>query len=327
MGAFASLMPPVAAGWGRVEVLRQIAGAILARGEGSPVAILVDDAHLLDDSSGALTHLLAGGDERLFLLATVRSGEPAPDSVVALWKDGLVERLDLAPLDAGGVAELLDLTLGAPVDGAAAHLLWQRTQGNALFLRELVLASLASDVLRSEDGVWRLTGSLPISPRLQEIVEARLGDLTDAVRRSLGVVSLGEPLGADVLQEIDPETDLELLEQHGLIRMEASGRRLDVRLAHPLYGEVVRARLSPLRVRTVIRALAEALQRTGARRREDTLRVATLSLDGAGLRDRRPCCARPPSPVSASTSRSPSAWPRPPSRPAPGSTPGCCSAS
>jgi len=45
----------------REEVLRQGAAAVIARGEGHPVAVFVDDTHLLDDASAALTHLLAGG--------------------------------------------------------------------------------------------------------------------------------------------------------------------------------------------------------------------------------------------------------------------------
>src|SRR5438309_6312658 len=96
-GAFASLVPDLAPSTDLLEVLRQIARAVSERGEGKPVAIFVDDAHLLDESSAALTHLLAT-TEQTFVLATLRSGEPAPASVVALWKDGLAERLELYPL-------------------------------------------------------------------------------------------------------------------------------------------------------------------------------------------------------------------------------------
>jgi len=72
-GAFASLVPDLAPSTDLLEVLRQIARAVSGRGEGKPVAVFVDDAHLLDESSAALTHLLAT-TEQTFVLATLRPG-------------------------------------------------------------------------------------------------------------------------------------------------------------------------------------------------------------------------------------------------------------
>jgi hypothetical protein len=86
-GAFASLVPDLAPSTDLLEVLRQIVREVAQRGEGRPVAVFVDDAHLLDEASAALTHLLATTPET-FVLATLRSGEPAPEPIVALWKDG-----------------------------------------------------------------------------------------------------------------------------------------------------------------------------------------------------------------------------------------------
>jgi DNA-binding CsgD family transcriptional regulator/type II secretory pathway predicted ATPase ExeA len=280
-GAFASLIPHVDPGSDRRQMLRRIAQAIAGRGEGRAVAVFVDDAHLLDDASAALTHLLAG-TAGTCLLATLRSGEPACDPVVALWKDGLAERIDLGPLTPAHVAELLAGGLGGPVDGAAAHLLYERTRGNALALRELVLGALEAGVLRSEEGVWRLRGVLPTSPRLVEIIESRLRDVGEPVRRGLDVLALAEPLEVALVLTAEPSIDLEDLERRGLARIERTDRRLSARLAHPLYGEALRARLSPLRARASARALADALGSTGARRREDTLRLATWRLDGGG---------------------------------------------
>ncbi len=278
-GAFASLVPDLVPSTDLLEVLRQIARAVAGRGEGKPVAVLVDDAHLLDSSSAALTHLLAT-TEQTFVLATLRSGEQAPDPVVALWKDGLAERLEIHPLPIHEVEELLCAALGGPVDGATVHVLQKRTEGNALFLRELVLGALEAGLVRREEDVWRLGGPLPASSRLIEIIEARLGHLEDPVRRALGVLALGEPLEVELLQVVDPAIDLEALERRGLVHIEQEGRRLGARLPHPLYAEVLSARLSPLRARASAKALAGALKESGARRREDTLRLAIWSLSG-----------------------------------------------
>ena len=281
-GAFAHLVPELAATSDRLEVLGQIAHAVIAAGSGKPVAVLVDDVHLLDESSAALTHLLATR-EGVFVLATLRSSEPAPDPILALWKDGLAERLELHPLALNDVDDLLAAALGGPVDGATVQALQKRTEGNVLFLRELVLGALDAGVLRQEDGVWRLGGLPAASSRLLEIIEARLGHLDEPAASALRLLALGEPLEVDLLPAIDPAIDVQALERRGLVRTDARGRRLAARLPHPLYAEVLRARLSPLRARDLARCLAHALGSTGARRREDTLRLAIWSLEGGGI--------------------------------------------
>lgn len=48
----------------------------------------IDDAHLLDDHSAALVHLLAE-TQRCAIVTTVRIGESVPDSITVLWKDEL----------------------------------------------------------------------------------------------------------------------------------------------------------------------------------------------------------------------------------------------
>jgi DNA-binding CsgD family transcriptional regulator len=274
-------VPDLAPSTDLLQVLRTIADAIRGRGQGKPVAVLVDDAHLLDQPSAALTQLLAT-TEKTFVLATLRSGEPAPDAVVALWKDELAERIELHPFAAHEVEELLTTALQGPVDGATVYLLHRRTQGNVLFLREVVLGALEADVLRREDGVWRLGGALPASSRLGEIIGTRLSGVGEGGRYTLEVLALGEPLEVKLLQAVQSQVDLDALERRGLVRIEQDGRRLTARLTHPLYGEVLRARLSPLRFRESTRALAQALAAVGARRREDTLRLAVWSLDGGG---------------------------------------------
>lgn len=277
-GAFAHLLPDVALGQDKVTLLRLIADVILKQGNGKTVALLIDDAHLLDGPSAALTHLLAAGG-RSVVLATMRTGEPAADPIVALWKDEVAERLDLEPLSLEQVGALLPAVLGGAVDGATAYLFYRYTQGNALFLREAILSALSTDALDQAQGVWRLRGALPASSRLVELIESRLGRLDGVERRTLTVLAVGEPLELQLLTDIVP-AGVEALEDRGLVRVERDGRRLTARLPHPLYAEVLRARASALQVRNFAAALGAALHSTGGRRREDPLRLAAWSLDG-----------------------------------------------
>jgi len=279
-GAFSPLLPEVVLGVDRTDILRAVTRAIVERGEGNPVALFIDDVHLLDDASAALSHQLIRRPE-VFLLATHRSGEPAPDAVLNIWKDGLAERVDVEPLSEPDVDELLSKVLGGPLDGGARRLLWVRSGGNVLFLRELLVAAVEAGILRAEDGLWRIHGALPSSARLVEILETRLAGLEPPERETLQLLALAQPLGVEMLQRLT-FGDIEALEQRGLIVSERDGRRLQLRLAHPLYGEILRSRMTPLRASAVSRALADAHEGTTARRHDDALRQATWRLEGGG---------------------------------------------
>jgi len=287
-GAVAPLLPaeswPEAAAGGvldRADLLRRFGAALAERAGGRRLVLLVDDAHLLDDASATLVYQLACSGTTL-VLATVRTGERAPDPVIALWKDGLLDRLDVGGLDGQTIDELLTEALGGPVNPAAVVRLTARCQGNVLFLRELVLGALESGALVNDGGMWCLAGALAPSRRLVELVEARLDKLGDRERALLEAVALAEPLSAAELDALSGTAEAELLEQAGLLISTVDGRRLEFHLAHPLHGEVLRQEISWLRRRGIARALAAAVESTGARRSGDLLRVASWRLDAGG---------------------------------------------
>ncbi|MDQ1503950.1 MAG: hypothetical protein QOD57_1677 [Actinomycetota bacterium] len=286
LGALAGLLPARHHGEmggvdDRADLLRRSAAALVERAGNRRLVLLVDDAHLLDDASATLVQQL-GSAGRAFVLLTLRTGEPAPDPVMALWKDGIVERLELVGLDARAIEQLLEATLSGPVDRATIAHLAVRCEGNVMFLRELILGALHDGSLCDDGGLWRLVGPLRPSERLVELVEARLGSLEPAERRLLELVSFGEPLGPAELRRLADPALAEGLERKGLLISRIDGHRVEVRLAHPLYGDVLRARIPAMRIPEIAHSLAEALEATGARRREDTLREATWRLDGGG---------------------------------------------
>jgi DNA-binding CsgD family transcriptional regulator len=278
-GAVSQLLPAAGRlGDDRLDTLRRAAVGLAERARGRPLVLGVDDAHLLDDASAALVHLLALRGLAV-VVATVRTGEPAPDSVVALWKDGLARRLDLPVLAPEATAELLSRALGGPVDGVTRQQLLRVTEGNPLYLRELVLGGLESGALRQVEGVWRWRGGLADAARLAELVEGRLGTLDEAARAAVELAAWGEPLPVAVLERLVDADAVEAAERSGLLALERSGRRALVRLAHPLHGEVLRATLPVSRARAVAERLAASVGAGGLRRRDDSLRVGTWQLE------------------------------------------------
>lgn len=286
-GAVAPLLPaggwPEAEGGGldRADLLRRFAAALSERAADGRLVLLVDDAHLLDDASATLIYQVASSGTAL-LLVTVRTGERAPDPVLALWKDGLLGRLELDGLDGQAVQELLSDALGSRVDPGTVVRIAARCRGNVLFLRELVIGALQAGSLARDGGLWRLVGPLAPSGRLVELVEARLGGLGDVERGLLEAVALGEPLATAELTALADVTAAESLERAGLLASKMDGRRLEFRLAHPLHGEVLRQQMSALRRRSISRALADVVEAAGIRRAGDELRLATWRLDAGG---------------------------------------------
>ena len=281
-GALAPLLPPATGpGIEPADMLCRSRDAVVGLGRGRPLFLVVDDAHLLDDASATLVHQLVTTGSA-FVLATVNTGERAADPFVALWKDELAERIEVPPLGPASIEALLTAVLGGPVGAGTLHQLGERSAGNALYLRELVLAGVESGALSDEDGIWRLAGSPVLSSRLVELIEARLGGLEASDRNVVDALAFGEPLGVACLRTVTTAEKLVELEDRGLIVTGYDGRRLDACLAHPLYGEVIRARIPALRSQDIRKSLANRVQAVGARRREDPLRFATWRLDAGG---------------------------------------------
>lgn len=252
--------------------------ALLAGAGRAGVTIGVDNAHLLDELSAVLIHQLVLRRAASVVL-TLRTGEAAPDAVTALWKDGHLPRLELQSLSQSVTATLVEARLGGPVEHSTARRLWSITRGNALYLQQLVDGEREAGRLQQVTGVWRWSGEPALSPGLVELVSARIGQLPDAQRDVLNVLAFGEPLGIPLLVTLTNPVAVEQVEARGLIEVYPDGRRLQARLAHPLYGEVQRAQMGILHARRVCGRIAGTLADTGGRRAGDTLRRAVLMLD------------------------------------------------
>lgn len=316
LGALAPLLPA-----GRLAARRDVAlltearDALAALAGGRRLLLAVDDAHLLDDTSAVLLHQLALG-RAAFVVSTVRSGERAPETVTALWKSGVALRLEVGPLTSDQIDVLLAMSLGGPVDGPTLHRLCRSSDGNVLYLRELVLGALESGQLAARHGLWRLRSSAdgrsifasssalrgsaagPLGPRLdlsaqplagepgpsarlRDLIADRLGRLSPDELAGLELLAEGSPLALAIVEELCEPAVIEALERRGVITVEGEGGAATVALAHPLHGEVVRAQTPATRVRTIKRRLADAVEAIGTPHGE-VLRVVRWRLDGGG---------------------------------------------
>ena len=283
LGALAHLLP-ASIGDERgdlVTVMSEVRSVLLAQAANGPLVLFVDDLHLMDATSATFVEQLVDAD-LVFLVATVRAAVGLAPGLDALWHRARVRRIDLEDLDRAAVDSLLHLVLRGPVEASTITAIWTASRGNALFVRELVLGALDGEQLVRQHGVWRLVGALVATPRLQEVVASRLGALPPAALDALDRLAVWEPTGLSPLEDVVGRDQLELLDRAGLLTVRADGRRQTVTLAHPLYGEILRARMPALVRRRLLLEHAECLDAHGARRRTDPLRAATARLEVSG---------------------------------------------
>ena len=284
-GPFAPLLPVTRHAPGDLfGLLRQASEAIGQRaGPDRRLLLVVDDAQFLDEGSAALVHQLVQKGT-CSVLASLRTPGPAPDPVTALWKDGLAERIDLGSWGETETEAALTAFLGGPVTRSSVHRLWEVSQGNALYLRELLIGAVDSGALIEAGGIWSLHRPLTAPGRLVELVAARLAVLPAETTAVVELLAVGEPLGMQVLERITDPAGLDDAETQGLVQVHQDGRRVEARLAHPVYGEVLRQSLPRSRLRRISATLADAIAATGARRREDLLRLGRWQLDSGSAR-------------------------------------------
>jgi DNA-binding CsgD family transcriptional regulator len=286
LGALAHLLPAELADERRdhVAVVAEVRALLQTRATDGPLVLFVDDFHLLDHTSATLVGQLVDAD-LVFLVATVRTNASVPPGLDSLWQRARVRRIDLPDLDRAAVDTLLHLVLHGPVEATTTAEIWGASQGNMLFVRELVLGALDSERLVHQRGVWRLVGPLVTTARLHELVATRLGSLEKAATDALDILAVWEPAGLVTLEAIVADGLLEMLDRSGLLAVRADRRRQQVTLAHPLYGEILRARMPALTRRRLLLEHADRIDALGARRREDAVRVATARLEASGTAD------------------------------------------
>ncbi|MFN8536994.1 MAG: AAA family ATPase [Thermomicrobiales bacterium] len=218
-----------------------------------PLVLLLEDLHWADPASLDLLRVLARGITAvpLLLLATYRADEVAPDHPLntllpALMRETRAARLDLPPLDAAAIGALVETryTLGVADRERLVSYLLRRTDGNALFLGELLRTLEGVGVLHRAGDRWVLGNlvNVPVPTLLRQVIAGRLARLGDEDRRRLAVASvLGQEPPFDLwaaVGEVAEEALLATAERAVGVRVlevTANG----VRFAHALIREVL----------------------------------------------------------------------------------------
>jgi DNA-binding CsgD family transcriptional regulator/tetratricopeptide (TPR) repeat protein len=170
--------------------------AFLEAAAAGPVLIVFEDLHWVDSSTQDLiTTLAATASGRLLLVLTFRSDElhrrhPLRTALAALRRSGSARPVDLGPLSRQDVALLIAGRTGSVPRPPVLSSMLQRSEGNPLYVEELLAAQ-------------ELSGTSQMPEHLAELLLARVDRLADDTRRLLRIASTdGTRLDTEVLIQI-----------------------------------------------------------------------------------------------------------------------------
>lgn len=247
----------------------------LGEGTESPLLLVIDDAHLLDEQSGVIVQQLLIRNT-VTVVATVTAMQACPEALAEPWRSERLQVLHVQPLTRLHSDQLIPAALGGPVDAATSKRLWDMTLGNVMYLRELITQERSAGRLTQQDGVWQWQGHMGIGSCLADLVELQIGAGVHPIHDVLDLVTVAEPLESDCLDALTDRSLIDEAQQRGIITATTDLDGTTFRVAHPLYAEVRRARSGKLRLRRLRGQVARELTRAG---HSDPIRLALLWLE------------------------------------------------
>lgn len=270
------------------ERMKREFGALLEEiSERRPLVLFFDDLHWADVSTIDLLAYLASKFDsiRVLIIATYRpsdlllSKHPFLQVRPDLQARGVCREIELEFLSRSEVEKYIALEFPEhrfPAELAA--LIHAKTEGNPLFMADLVRYLRDRAVIASEDGRWVLARSLPDIERdlpesVRGMIERKIAQVSEEDRRLLVAASVqGYEFDSTIVAkalDLDPadvEERLETLERvYSLIRLvnerEFPGRVLTLRyrFVHLLYQNALYASLRPTRKAQLSATIAETL--------------------------------------------------------------------
>jgi DNA-binding NarL/FixJ family response regulator len=253
-------------------IIARVRAHLAALAATRPLVLLLEDLHWADSTSLETLRVVGRSLDGvpILLLATYRADEIPADHPLAALLPALVReahaaRLDLPPLDAAAVAALVAArySLAAAERDRLADYLLRRTEGNALFLTELLRVLESAGALRRAGECWTLgdLDRVPVPPLLRQVIAGRLGRLGDDDRRLLAVAAvIGQEPPFDLWSAVGAADEGALLAaaERAIAARVLEPTEAGVRFVHALIREALYAGVLAPRRRAWHRRAAEA---------------------------------------------------------------------
>jgi len=299
-GADTGSSPSVQSDQDKLRVFLAVSRATIRLARSRPTLLVIDDLHWADRSSlELLTHLLfAIADARLrgpvplMVIGSYRplgSDEALARVLARLQREDICHTLQLRGLDEIEIDEFVEgLGLARPTHELVT-LLYKTTQGNPLFLQEVVRHLVERGAVRKRRGHLvadvSSAADLHLPEEITDALAARVEGLGESCRRVLTLASfLGDRLWLPALSVVSELPESELLD----LLDEAVRRQLLVReggalqFGHPLIRHVMYAMPSPARRQRIHHQIAQTLESLYADHSSDHVMEIAHHLIAAG---------------------------------------------
>lgn len=279
--------PPLSAEAERARLLEQICRFFTNMTNERPVLLLLDDLHFADPGSLELLETLARNSVGSSLLiagayrdVAVGVSSAVNHHIAVLALSELVGRIPLNRLPEPAVRQMLEALLGDPVSDEFAHSIYDVTEGNPLFVEE-VIKSLAIDgqiILREGHWEQRDTDRLHVPGSIKSVLGGRLKRIKKSTLELLQLAAtIGRNFTLELLTEASPYSDevieaafeeaflYQLIEMNKVVdqTQDASRYGVDVyyQFQHAFIRETLYEELRPLRRRLLHRRVAKAIEK------------------------------------------------------------------
>jgi tetratricopeptide (TPR) repeat protein len=254
----------------RFRLFEAVAEFLRNGGEARPLVLVLDDLHAADEPSLLLLQFVAAefANGRLLVVGTYRDVDPTLDdpllsTLAELARLPVTRMLALSGLNRPEVATFIGESAGVEPDERLVAALYQQTEGNPLFLGEVVRLLVSEGALADV--------ALPPFPRLEiphgirAVIDHRLGHLPEECRSVLTLAAvLGREFSLEALglaTESSSSWILELLEAAIAERVVIPAVPGRLRFSHALIREVLYDELPLARRIRLHREIGEALER------------------------------------------------------------------
>ncbi|MEA2592747.1 MAG: eukaryotic-like serine/threonine-protein kinase, partial [Actinomycetota bacterium] len=242
-----------------------------------PLLVILDDLQSADTPSLLLLEFLAGalGGSRLMIVGTYRPGLPAAHplekTLAGLDRQGDPETIGLAGLGEEEVGRFMEVATGAKPAEPILAAVYRQTEGNPLFVREVVRLLAAEGRLESDAGAAGGAGpwDLDIPETVREAIGRRMDHLSPACNEVLAVASaIGREFNLLVLQRVSgiPAHRVSAALEEAVaarVLVELPGTSApggSYRFHHALMRETIYGDLAPRRRSRLHRRIAEILE-------------------------------------------------------------------
>lgn len=258
---------------------------VQALADTAPVALLLDDLHWADDASLALIQHLARHTRvhRVLLLCTYRDVEvgrqhPLGKALRDLEREHLVNRISVRRLGTDDTTHLIAARMGQDISDDFTRLIHRHTDGNPLFVQEVLRALVERGDVYRRDGRWerKEIAAIEVPESVRATIADRVSRLSEPAQETLRDASvLGQTFTfADVLEmhamgkwersEEELDAALEEAQAAGLVQENRDGYLFN----HALTQQTLYTELPSRRRRRLHVAAGEALERLPERTRQ-----------------------------------------------------------